>query len=484
MLRTRSMRWLVLVVCGALAALGCSTDTQPGDTTGSLSLDLVLGDGVVINSVSWTISGGDMEPMSGVIDTSAPGSTASVEVYGLPPGDGYVVELQATSEDGEVTCQGSTDFAVTVGVATDLMVVLNCKLPVDTGAVRVNGKLNICAQLFKVVVSPLQTSVGNAIDLSATGEDHEGDPIHYAWTGTGGSIADPGAASTTYTCDQAGEQTVTITISDDDFEYCMDDWTVPVTCVELALCDDVDCDDGNECTDDECDLTSGECINAPVQDGTACDEGTGMCSAGQCVEIDLCMDVDCDDGNECTVDACDPSSGECSNEPVQDGTSCDEGAGTCSIGQCIVVNLCEGVDCTSDNECVEDGSCDPETGLCIAGANEPDGTACGDGGFCDGNGNCIKINNCAELNKVVVAPLQTSTGNQISLSALGTDEDEDPIEYLWTGTGGSIEDSSAASTTYTCNDLGEQSVTVAVSDDGFDGCIDELTVPVTCVDDD
>ncbi|NNK08786.1 MAG: hypothetical protein HKP50_15850, partial [Myxococcales bacterium] len=70
MLRTRSMRLLVLVVCSAFAALGCSTDTQPSDTTGSLSLDLVLGDGVVIDSVAWTISGGDMEPMSGVIDTS------------------------------------------------------------------------------------------------------------------------------------------------------------------------------------------------------------------------------------------------------------------------------------------------------------------------------------------------------------------------------------------------------------------------------
>ena len=325
MFRTPSMRWLVFVVCGVLAALGCSTDTQTGDGTGSLSLDLVLAEGVVINSVSWTISGGNMEPMSGVIDTRAPGATASVEVYGLPPGSGYVVELQATSEDGEVICQGSTEFAVSVGQATDLMVVLNCKLPVNTGAVRVNGKLNVCAQLFKVVVSPLQTSVGNDIDLSATGEDREGDPIQYLWTGTGGSIADPSTASTTYTCEEAGEQTVTVTISDDGFEYCMDDWTVPVTCVDLALCDDVDCDDENECTDDDCDPSSGECINAPVQDGTVCDEG----------------------------------------------------AGTCSIGQCIVVDLCMDVDCTSDNECVEDGTCDSETGMCIAGANEPAGTACG-----------------------------------------------------------------------------------------------------------
>jgi hypothetical protein len=483
MFRTPTTRWLVFFVCGVLAALGCSTDTDQGDGTGSLSLDLVLADGVVINTVSWTISGGDMEPMSGDIDTSAPGSTASVEVYGLPPGDGYLVALEATSADGEVTCRGSAGFAVSVGEATDVMVMLNCKLPMDTGAVRVNGKLNICAQLFKVVVSPLQTSVGNDIDLSATGEDREGDPIEYAWTGSGGSIADPSAASTTYTCEEAGEQMIAVTISDDGFGHCMDDWTVPVTCVELALCDDVDCDDGNACTDDACDPASGECINEPVQDGTVCDEGAGTCSSGQCVEIDLCEDVDCDDSNDCTGDECDPASGECVNEPVQDGTVCDEGAGRCSAGQCIVVDLCENVGCASDNECVDDGTCDPETGMCITGANKPAGTGCGNGGVCDGDGNC-KINTCAELNEVVVSPLQTSTGNEISLAAQGTDEDGDPVAYRWSGTGGSIEDPNAASTTYTCVDVGEHSVTAAVSDDGFEFCVDELTVPVTCVGDD
>jgi len=64
------------------------------------------------------------------------------------------------------------------------------------------------------------------------GHDDDGDPIAYLWTGTGGSIADPNAASTTYTCGEVGEQTITITISDDDFEHCTDDATFPVTCVE------------------------------------------------------------------------------------------------------------------------------------------------------------------------------------------------------------------------------------------------------------
>ncbi|MBW2628489.1 MAG: PKD domain-containing protein, partial [Deltaproteobacteria bacterium] len=345
-----------------------------------------------------------------------------------------------------------------------------------------NGKFNVCAQLHKVVVSPLQTSVGNDIDLSAMGKDEEDDSIAYAWTGTGGSIADANAASTTYTCGELGEQTITITISDDDFKYCMDDWTVPVTCVEAGLCDDVDCDDGNECTDNDCDLASGTCINDPVEDGTECDGGAGACSSGECVAVDLCEGVDCDDGNECTDNDCDPASGTCINAPVEDGTECDGGAGTCSSGECVEVDLCEDVDCTSGNECVEDGTCDPANGMCIDGANQPAGTPCEGVGVCDGSGTC-KINTCAELLNAVVSPLQTSVGNDIDLTAMAQDDDSDPIAYLWTGTGGSIADPNAASTTYTCGEVGEHEITITVSDDDFEFCTDDLTVPVTCVED-
>ncbi|MBW2380150.1 MAG: PKD domain-containing protein, partial [Deltaproteobacteria bacterium] len=386
------------------------------------------------------------------------------------------------SADGEVTCRGSAEFDVEIGVSTGVIVMLNCKLPVGEGAVRVNGKFNVCPQLHKVVVSPLQTSVGNDIDLSAMGKDEEDDPIAYLWTGTGGSIADANAASTTYTCDETGEQTITITISDDDFEYCMDDWTVPVTCVEAGLCDDVDCDDGNECTDNDCDSASGTCINSRVEDGTECDGGAGTCSSGECVEVDLCEGVDCDDGNECTDNDCDPGSGTCINAPVEDGTECDGGAGTCSSGECVEVDLCEDVDCTSGNECVEDGTCDPANGMCIDGANQPAGTPCEGVGVCDGSGTC-KINTCAELLNAVVSPLQTSVGNDIDLTAMAQDDDSDPIAYLWTGTGGSIADPNAASTTYTCGEVGEHEITITVSDDDFEFCTDDLTVPVTCVED-
>ena len=225
------VRWIILL-CGALAAFGCAnTDTDQG-ATGSLSLDLVLAGDIQIDVVDWEITGNGMD-MSGSIDVSAPGSTASVEVYGLPVGQElYTVELSAVSVDQEVTCRGSAEFDVEVGVATPVMVILNCKLPQELGGVRVNGKFNICAQLSKLVVSPLQTSVGNDISLFSTAQDEEGDPIAYMWSSNSGSIANPAAPTTSYTCTEAGDDDITILVSDDGGAYCMSMWTVRVTCVD------------------------------------------------------------------------------------------------------------------------------------------------------------------------------------------------------------------------------------------------------------
>lgn len=222
----------MFVSCAVITTAGCSTDT--GDTgtagTGSATLSLEVVDGIEIDSVEFEITGGDMEPMGGTIDTSAPGATASVEVFGLPPGDGLTVTMTATSNDGETSCEGSEDFAVEAGVVTDVMVVLNCKRPPSLGGLRANGKFNICAQLAKTIVAPLATSVGSSIDVSAQAADAEGDDIEYAWTATAGSFADASAAATTYACDVEGTQSVRVTVSDDGFEYCEESWTVQVAC--------------------------------------------------------------------------------------------------------------------------------------------------------------------------------------------------------------------------------------------------------------
>jgi 2',3'-cyclic-nucleotide 2'-phosphodiesterase (5'-nucleotidase family) len=215
-----------------IAAAGCSTDSgeSGSEVTGSATLSLEAADGIEIDSVDYEITGGDMEPMSGTIDTSAAGATASVEVFGLAPGDAYTVTMTATSDDGETSCEGSEDFGVEAGASTDVMVILNCKRPPLLGGVRANGKLNVCAQLTKVIVAPLATGVGETIDVSAQAFDAEDNDIQAQWTATAGSFADASAAETTYTCDVEGTQLVRATVSDDGFEYCEDSWTVEVTC--------------------------------------------------------------------------------------------------------------------------------------------------------------------------------------------------------------------------------------------------------------
>jgi hypothetical protein len=265
-------RWIAFFLAGALSVLGCvgSTDAPQGET-GSLSLDLVIGDGTLINQVAWQITGNDMD-MSGTINVSAPGSTASVEVFGLPPGEErYIVMLTATSVDGEVTCKGSTSFNVEIGETTDVTVMLNCKLPERLGAVRVNGEFNICAELMKAVVSPLQTSVGNNIDLAAQAKDADGDPITYEWTATGGEIGDENAPMTTFTCREVGDQLVNISVTDNDEVCDMAEWTVTVTCVpgEIECTMDEQCDDENDCTQNVC--TAGSCLYPNEDQGVSCD---------------------------------------------------------------------------------------------------------------------------------------------------------------------------------------------------------------------
>jgi len=227
-----AVEWIVCTALSALAMAGCSGDVDSGEPTGGLVVNLELASGVDIDEVEFQITGGGMEPMGGIIDTSAPGSTASVEVFGIAAGDGYIIEMIAESTDGEVMCAGSAEFDVEVGVATELMVMLNCKLPSELGGVRANGKFNICAQLTKVVVSPLQTSVGSFIDVSAAAIDVENDDIQFAWTDGDNCFDDPSAPETVYECKEVGEQEITITISDDEFDYCTDSWTVLVTCVD------------------------------------------------------------------------------------------------------------------------------------------------------------------------------------------------------------------------------------------------------------
>lgn len=127
---------------------------------------------------------------------------------------------------------------------------------------------------------------------------------------------------------------------------------------------DTMCDDGNPCTINRCDLTTGKC---------RFDEPTN-----------------CDDGNDCTVDGCQPMNG-CQHMPVPQGSPCPDDGSPCTTEACDAAGVCvhtalpQGQGCPDDgNPCTAD-ACD-SSGTCVHPSLE--GTACDDGNICTGPDTC------------------------------------------------------------------------------------------------
>ncbi len=170
------------------------------------------------------------------------------------------------------------------------------------------------------------------------------------------------------------------------------------------------CDDGNPCTDDSC-LPNEGCENVnnalPCSDGSVCTFGD-KCGGGACVPG---SQLDCDDGNPCTDDACDPDAG-CTHTANDDG--CDLG------NECTVGDHCEGgicifdslKECDDDNYCTTD-FCDPESG-CVHKLNElpcDDNDVCTTGDHCH-LGECISAGTltCDDKNHCTDDSCDSNTG--------------------------------------------------------------------------
>lgn len=117
---------IVVIACLLIGAVGCVDAGTEGAETGSLAIDLVLADGIEIDVVEWRLQGGGLD-LAAPIDVSGPGSSASIEVVGLPViEEPYLVELSAVSVNEEVTCYGSAEFFVEADEVTDVFVLVEC----------------------------------------------------------------------------------------------------------------------------------------------------------------------------------------------------------------------------------------------------------------------------------------------------------------------------------------------------------------------
>jgi len=148
----------------------------------------------------------------------------------------------------------------------------------------------------------------------------------------------------------------------------------------------VDCDDGNDCTDDNCDPVLG-CWYEYLS-GTACDDGDECTVDEECLD-GICIPggpLDCDDGDVCTYDHCLPDSG-CVYEPYPDIECCN------TLDDCDDFDVCT-TDLCVGNVCVHEPVISPDCCVPDCDGKEcgPDGCegTCGpcDVGYCDPSGVC------------------------------------------------------------------------------------------------
>lgn len=183
-------------------------------------------------------------------------------------------------------------------------------------------------------------------------------------------------------------------------------------CVDQERCDGVDCTTAAVCLAGACDPTDGSCAESPVADDTECDFGVlpGLCKSGACVDAQLCVDVDCNDGDFCTENTCIPETGLCSSvalacddDDACTTDSCDSGSGcvnvpkdcgdgnvctadSCDDGACVSTDVANGTNCASTSHCTGGGGviCIPIPGSCLRGSCF----------VCSSNGSCSDLNSC------------------------------------------------------------------------------------------
>jgi hypothetical protein len=250
----RNAMFLGLTV-GAVSLAACSSDSQKSTNTntsgripgaasnadgqkGTVGFELQLGPGVTLSTVQYAITNPTLAgftTITGSVDVS--GSQMVSFSVTLPVGSGYAVSLSAMDSNSDPCSGGPATFSVVAGQTNAVAINLVCSQTIDGGVtapdvnvatVTIAGDASlqttvtgsICAAVSSLVVSPRETAVGNAINLSASGIDpsHQSSDVTLTWAATGstGSLTGTSGTSTTFNCTAAGTETITVTAAISD----------------------------------------------------------------------------------------------------------------------------------------------------------------------------------------------------------------------------------------------------------------------------
>ncbi len=163
------------------------------------------------------------------------------------------------------------------------------------------------------------------------------------------------------------------------------------------------CNDDNVCTLNNCEIAKG-CVYSPLGGSKACNDGnpctlSDTCQSGACVG----KAKTCDDSKPCSIDTCDKTSGCLHDFATTEGTACDDGnactlGDTCNNGACSSGAL---ITCGDGNQCTDD-LCDKVSGICKYTLNTKPckpASACVDQAKCE-QGVCkgeAKVGCCADF---------------------------------------------------------------------------------------
>jgi hypothetical protein len=224
------------VLWGILAGLvGCSGSPTRPDVTANLAF--VLPNGWNVTSATYVVWSSDrVSIVEGSEDLDDPGASLSLSLL-IPPGNGDVLQLTASTSDG-TSCSGtSAPFDVVSGLPTQVSLVLSCLLPSPT--------VDSCPTVdVRSPTPPLANAPSGRINVAATASDADpGDLVSFSWAASAGTFGDPTAASTYYVCTTPGAETLVLEIDDHHVPTsCTETFLLPVTCL-------ADVSDAGTCTD-------------------------------------------------------------------------------------------------------------------------------------------------------------------------------------------------------------------------------------------
>jgi hypothetical protein len=154
----------------------------------------------------------------------------------LPTGQGFQAALSGTSNDGKVTCAGTSAlFNVGTGATTVVNLGLLCHVAAaDAGQLSLIGGSTNCSSLQSVTANPGETAVGSSVTLTASANGPDPSSLTYSWSAPSGTFGTATAATTTFTCTASGSVVVTVVSGDgagpDGGPPCTDTSTTTIVC--------------------------------------------------------------------------------------------------------------------------------------------------------------------------------------------------------------------------------------------------------------